>query len=271
MSKSDYGLAVAPADNRKKDRRRNPPRRVNAEPVGINDFKETAAPVPVKLLLIEADPFLSWEFKQLLDSVGFDVEVRSSAKEAAGEGMFAHFPVVMIGAQTQPVARTSLLRGLHQRADAAPSLVLTESNRCDVDGHRPMPPREHLVKTFQIEAVVTRLLELLRPKRIVRSLTLRFGNVSVDGDGQVYIGRKIAHFQPTEVALLSLLIRRAGKIVTRRAIEACLYGKAGQTTANAVEVYVHRLRKSLAAVPANVRIRTIRNAGYFIAHDDAAD
>lgn len=271
MSKSDYGLAVAPANSRKKDRRRNLPQRVDAEPASMDDFGGTATPASMKLLLIEADPFLSWEFKQLLDSVGFDVEVRSSAKEAAGEGMLARFPVVMIGAQTQPAARRGLLHGLHQRADAAPSLVLTESNRCGHGGRRPMPPREHLVKTFQIEAVVMRLLELLGRKRIVRSLTLRFGNVSIDGDGQVCIGRKVAHFQPTEVALLSLLIRRAGKIVTRRAIEACLYGKAGQTTANAVEVYVHRLRKSLAAVAADVRIRTIRSAGYFIAHDDAAD
>lgn len=271
MDKPAHGLAVVPYNARKRQWRRIARGRANAEPVGADDPAETAEPEPMKLLLVEADPFLSWEFKRLLDTVGFDVELRSSASGTAKEATRAHFPVVMIGAQTRPGDRANLLRRLHERPGAAPLMLLAAPNRHDVDGYRSMLPREHLVKEFQLEAVVTRLMALLTRTRIPRGLVLRFGNVSVESDGQVIVGGKVALFQPTEVVLLSLLIRRGGKIVTKNSIRASLYGRAGQTTANAVEVLVHRLRKRLAAAAANVRIRTMRNAGYFIARHDSAD
>jgi DNA-binding response OmpR family regulator len=271
MGKRDHRLAAVPDNGRKKNRRRIPLGRANAEPVGADDPGGFGALAPMKLLLIEADPFLSWEFKQLLDTAGFDVEIRSSARETANEAALADFPVVMIGTCARPGDRASLLRRLHERADAAPSLVLAAANRRNGDPYRSAPPREHLVEEFQIEATVTRLLALLTRTRIARGLALRFGNVMVDGDGQVVVGRKVAHFQPTEVVLLSLLIRGGGKIVSKKSIVAQFYGKAGRSSANAVEVYVHRLRRSLAAAAANVRIQTIRNAGYFIAQNDSAD
>ena len=131
-----------------------------------------------------------------------------------------------------------------------------------------MTAREHLVKEFQIEAVVTRLQSLLGQQRPSRRPGLRFGNVSIDGDGQVVVGGEAGYFQPTEVALLALLMRRKGKIVPKRSIEVSLYGKSDGTTANAVEVRIHRLRRSLAAAAANLRIRTVRNGGYFIVRHD---
>lgn len=272
MGKRQHGLAALRDNARKLAALREAaaprPRRWLSSPAAEDEAMEAAAAQPMKLLLIEADPAVSGAFKRLLDTAGFDVELRSSSQETPGEAALAHFPVVMIGARTRRDDRANLLRRLHERAAAAPSLLLTAP---DAERQRPSPSRRHLVTEFQIEALVRRLQSLLTRRRYFRRLALRFGNVSVDPDGQVVVGRKVAYFRPAEVMLLSLLIRRQGKIVPKNAIEARLYGKTDRSTANAVEVQVHRLRKRLAAAAANVSVRTIRNAGYFIACDDATD
>jgi DNA-binding response OmpR family regulator len=176
--------------------------------------------------------------------------------------------VVMIGGRIEGEDRASLLRRLGN-GTAGSALVLVAAESGESPERPPASIHEHLLEAFQIEALAARLQALLRRKRAPRGLPRRFGNVSIDGEGQVMIGGKAVYFQPSEVLVLSLLIRRRGKIVPKRAIEASLYGAAGEAMANAVEVLIHRLRKSLAASGANLRVRTMRNAGYFIARDDA--
>ena len=153
------------------------------------------------------------------------IDVELGGGERASEAAPAHFPIVLIGAGTRPEDRTKLVR---RSAETMPLLVLAAPPE-ESGASRAMTAREHLVKEFQIEAVVTRLQSLLGQQRPSRRPGLRFGNVSIDGDGQVVVGGEAGYFQPTEVALLALLMRRKGKIVPKRSIEVSLYGKSDGT------------------------------------------
>lgn len=219
----------------------------------------------IKLLLIEPDAVLSQEFKRLLEAAGFEVELGGAAGNGAGS---THFPVVMIGGGMPAEERTQLLRRLREGDDATASLLLAAPGGDDGGTEDSLPARDHLLAAFQIEAIVARLQSLLARKAVSRAVALRFGNVSIDGDGQVTIAGRVAYLQATEVSMLSLLMRRKGKIVPKRSIETILYGKSDGAAANAVEVCVHRLRKSLVANAANLRVCTIRNAGYFVERHD---
>jgi DNA-binding response OmpR family regulator len=70
-----------------------------------------------------------------------------------------------------------------------------------------------------------------------------------------------------EVAVLELLMRRHGRVVTKKLVEDQLFGLSGEVASNAVEVYVHRLRKQLAEHGAKVQIHTMRGLGYLITED----
>jgi len=63
-------------------------------------------------------------------------------------------------------------------------------------------------------------------------------------------------------------MRRKGRVVSKRLLENDLYGLSDEVGSNAVEVYVHRLRKRLGDLGASVRIDTLRGLGYSIS--DAA-
>jgi DNA-binding response OmpR family regulator len=62
--------------------------------------------------------------------------------------------------------------------------------------------------------------------------------------------------------VLELLMRRKGNVVSKKLVEDHIFGIDGDVASNAVEVYVHRLRKQLADRGAKVKIHTIRGVGY---------
>ena len=66
------------------------------------------------------------------------------------------------------------------------------------------------------------------------------------------------------MALLELLLRRQGRVVTREAIEQSLYGFDTTLGSNAVEVLVHRLRRKLADADASAVVHTLRGVGYLL-------
>jgi two-component system response regulator TctD len=99
---------------------------------------------------------------------------------------------------------------------------------------------------------------------------LRLGNVTLDTEArQVFIREEPFFFSAREVAVLEILLRRSGRVVSKKLVEDHLYGLSTDVGSNAVEVYVHRLRKQLADSGADVQIHTIRGVGYMIAAGEA--
>jgi len=67
-----------------------------------------------------------------------------------------------------------------------------------------------------------------------------------------------------EVEALEVLMRRAGRVVSRATFEAALYGQADDTASNSIEAVVSRLRRRLVAAGAHVAIHTVRGVGYLL-------
>jgi hypothetical protein len=75
---------------------------------------------------------------------------------------------------------------------------------------------------------------------------------------------------PRETAVLELLMRRKGRAVPKKLVEDQIFGLSGEVASNAIEVYVHRLRKQLYERGAKVQIHTIRGVGYLMSEDKMA-
>jgi DNA-binding response OmpR family regulator len=94
--------------------------------------------------------------------------------------------------------------------------------------------------------------------------TLRLDTIS----REVTIDTRPLSVSPREIAVLEMLLRRAGRVVPKKLVEDQLFGLSADFGSNAVEVYVHRLRKQLAEAGADVVVHTIRGIGYLIAAAD---
>jgi two-component system OmpR family response regulator len=100
------------------------------------------------------------------------------------------------------------------------------------------------------------------------SPVLHHGKLALDTVGRrvAYDGRPI-DLSARELAVLELLLLRAGRVVSKENIVSHLYGWGDEVGLNAIEVYVYRIRKKLE--PLGCEIRTVRGMGYLMERSHA--
>lgn len=156
-------------------------------------------------------------------------------RRAAGETR----PVLVLTARGSVEAR---VRGLHDGAD------------------------DYLVKPFDADELHARLLAVLRRQGGYLGVSLTCARLTFDVETRtVRVGDTLLSLSTRETELLELLLRRAGNVVPKRVVEDQLFGAGSdQGSRNAVEVYVHRLRKRLDEAGTGARIETVRGVGYLL-------
>ncbi len=220
----------------------------------------------MRLLLIEDNVSLVGLISKGLTSAGFEVDTASclaNSFEALAAGSYA---AVVLDLGLPDGDGTAVLRRLRARGDSTPVLVLTARGTL---GDRVAGLHEgaddYLVKPFALEELVARIHALLRRPGDFLGKLRRAGNLAFDSVGrQLYVDEEPQFLSAREMALLELLIGRAGRVVTKSYVEENLFGQSEEIRSNAIEVYVHRLRRQLAEFGATVEIHTVRGVGYLL-------
>jgi two-component system, OmpR family, response regulator len=126
---------------------------------------------------------------------------------------------------------------------------------------------DYLAKPFDLPVLEARVRALLR-RGTQSTPFLEHGLLRFDTIGRrVFHDRKPLELSPRELAVLELLLMRAGRVVSKEQVVNHLYGWGDEVGANAIEVYVYRLRKKLE--PLGIEIRTVRGMGYLMERADA--
>jgi two-component system, OmpR family, response regulator QseB len=124
---------------------------------------------------------------------------------------------------------------------------------------------DYLTKPFATDEVAARLRALLRRPGARASPVLQSGALRLDvAARRATMGEAPLELSRRELDLLELLLRRAGAVVSREAIETALYSFDAEVTPNAVEATVSRLRKHLDEAGATGILHTIRGVGYLL-------
>ena len=223
----------------------------------------------MRLLIVEDSEELAQLLANGLKRAGYDSDVLLTASDARAALSTTRYAAVILDLGLPDGDGLSILREIRQRDDPTPVLVLTARGSVDdrVGGLRSGAD-DYLVKPFAFEELVARLAALLRRPGQLLGSSLSVSNLVFDTESrQVYIDDQPQVFSAREAAVLELLMRRQGRVVPKRLVEDHLFGLADDVASNAVEVYVHRLRKQLADRGAKVQIHTMRGVGYLIAEE----
>ncbi len=124
---------------------------------------------------------------------------------------------------------------------------------------------DYVVKPVEIDELAARIRALLRRPGLRVQAILEVGLLTFDAARRSarYAGKAI-ELSRREAGLLEVLIRRAGTVVPRGAIEDALYSFNEPVTPNAVEAAMSRLRRKLDEVGASESLHTIRGVGYML-------
>jgi len=220
----------------------------------------------MRILLVEDNDRLSGLLTTALGQAGFEADVVTNAGDADAALAASQYPVIVLDLGLPDVDGLDFLRALRRRGDSTPVLILTARGGIQdrVKGLQTGAD-DYLGKPFALEELVARLQALLRRPGQLLGQALTVGNLTLDTEArQVEIGGQVLVLSVREVAVLEILMRRAGKVVSKKLVEDQLFGLSGEVGSNAVEVYVHRIRKQLAEAGATARIDTIRGVGYMI-------
>ena len=124
---------------------------------------------------------------------------------------------------------------------------------------------DYLTKPFAAEEVAARLRALLRRPGPRAAPVLQSGSLRLDvAARRASVGDVSLELSRRELDLLELLLRRAGAVVSKEAIETALYSFDADVTPNAVEAAISRLRKRLDEAGVAGLLHTVRGVGYLL-------
>jgi DNA-binding response OmpR family regulator len=220
----------------------------------------------MRLLVVEDNEELAQLLAKGLSASGLDSDVLATAEEARAALATTRYAALVLDLGLPDDDGLAILREIRHRKDPLPVLVLTARGGVQdrVQGLRSGAD-DYLVKPFAFEELVARIEALLRRPGQLLGSSLQLANLMLDTQTrQVFIDEKPQVLSARESAVLELLMRRQGRVVSKKLAEDHIFGLSGDVTSNAVEVYVHRLRKQLAELGAKVQIHTVRGVGYLL-------
>lgn len=214
----------------------------------------------MRILVVEDDPLIGDGLKMGLGQLGFVVDWFRQGREGLAALAAAPFDAVVLDLGLPGMDGMDILAAWRQAGQDVPVLVLTARDTLDerLQG-LDAGADDYLVKPFALSEVAARLRALIRRRHGQSVSRLVHGAVSFDPVARTaWLDDKALELTARELALLELLLSSKGRVLSRELIEEKLYGWGQELESNAVEVYVHHLRKKLGAG----FIRTQRGIGY---------
>jgi two-component system response regulator TctD len=220
----------------------------------------------MRILLVEDSERLSAPLTKGQGAAGFEVDVVMTAAEAYEATVGTGYSAVVLDLGLPDEDGLTVLREIRQRGISTPILILTaRSSLKDRVKGLETGADDYLGKPFALEELVARLQALLRRPENLLGSVLNVGNVTLDTQGrQIAVLGQVLSFSAREIVILELLMRRSGRVVSKKLLEDQLFGSGSDVGSNAVEVYIHRIRKQLAGIRADAQIHTVRGVGYMI-------
>lgn len=217
----------------------------------------------MRILLVEDDLELGDGLVCALAQSAYAVDLVRSGHDALAACAAVTYQLVILDLGLPDLDGVEVLRRLRHVGMTAPVLILTA--RDDLR-HRVLGldagGDDYLAKPFDIAELEARIRALLR-RGDPASTTLRLGVVAFEPTQRRLTVRGVElELTARELAVLELLMRRAGRIVSKRHIFESLYTWDNDAGVSNVEVFVSRLRRKLVQAGADVGIRVFRGLGY---------
>lgn len=216
----------------------------------------------MRLLLVEDDPQLGEAVQTALQQEGYSVDWMQQGQHALSALQSEPYELVVLDLGLPDTSGLDVLKALRGRGQQLPVLVLTARDTiADRVSGLDVGADDYLTKPFDLDELFARLRAISRRQYGRASNVIECGPISLDPAAHtVHKDGRPVEIAPKEFAVLQTLLENRGRVMSRQRLEQSLYDWGQDIESNAVEVYIHHLRKKLGSE----LIRTIRGVGYII-------
>ena len=219
----------------------------------------------MRILIVEDEVRLASTLQDLLELNGYTADICHDGEAGLDNALSGIYDVVLLDVMLPKLDGFTLLRRLREAGNTASVLMLTARSEvtdritgldCGADYYltKPFEPKELLAC---IRALTRRQPDLRNPD------LLEYGDLKLDKSGfSLFCGDRSVHLSRKEFHLMELLVLNRDLIITKETILLKLWGYESDAEDNHVEVYISFLRKKLAHLGSQVKIKTIRLVGY---------
>ena len=218
----------------------------------------------MRILVVEDDPVLAAALTRALEQSAYAVDLVGDGQAANDALAATGYDLVVLDLALPKVDGLAVLRRLRDRRIQTPVLILTardtlEDRVLGLDSGAD----DYLTKPFDLPEFEARVRALIRRAHGNAGLELVHGRLRLDvAARRLFYDDQAIELPARELALIELLLARQGRVVSKEQMIDHLFGFGDDVGSNAIEVYVHRVRRKLE--PFGVEIRTVRGMGYLL-------
>jgi len=218
----------------------------------------------MRILIVEDDEILSDSLIRAMAGAGYATDHAADGEHALAMLLDGHYDLAILDLNLPRLDGLAILKQVRVRKPALPVIILTARDSVE-DRVRGLDlgADDYLAKPFSVAELEARVRALLRRGQGGGGATLACGSLTFDSIGRrAMLDGTAVELSARELSVLETLLFRQGKVVSKDQLIESLCAWGEEVTPNAIEVYMHRLRKKLE--PGGVAIRTVRGLGYLL-------
>ena len=223
----------------------------------------------MRILLVEDHPQLADSVAQAFKAAGWTVDVLHDGVAADLALSSEDYALAVLDVGLPRMDGFEVLARLRARGKTLPVLMLTARGEVKDRVHGlNLGADDYLAKPFELSELEARVKALLRRSVLGGEQQQRCGPLLYDlGTRRFSLNDEVMTLTSREQAVLEVLIARPGRVMSKEQLASQVFGLDQDASPDAIEIYVHRLRKKLEG--SVVRIVTFRGLGYLLESPDA--
>lgn len=220
----------------------------------------------MKLLLAEDERSLSRALVTILEKSHYSVDPVFDGEEALEYLELGGYDGVILDIMMPKVDGITVLKTIRAAGNATPVLLLTAKSQVDdkVEG-LDSGANDYLTKPFEPKELLARIRAMTRGAGGQMDVLLQMGNLTLNqASFELRAPGGSFRLAGKEFQMMELLMSNPGHLISTERFLERVWGYDSESEMNVVWVYISYLRKKLEAIRANVRIKAVRNGGYYL-------
>ncbi len=225
----------------------------------------------MQVLVVEDEGRMAELLRQGLEEEGHSVVLAANGSDGFAMAESHLFDAIVLDVMLPGLDGFSVAKKLRAALNQTPILMLTARDAThDIVEGLNLGADDYLVKPFSFEVLLARLRAVSRRGAIAEPPVLQVADLTLNPAArEVTRGARRIALTRTEFGLLELLMKRAGRVVTRENLIESVWGFDSEVRSNTLDAFIRLLRDKVDAIGETKLIQTVRGVGYCLRVGDA--